>query len=295
MHAISTSVNICVCTSVEDIQVATLQDAGLPRAKFIHYTRLAMQKDKVEQTLKHYRAIRHELEIINGIAMKDKRIIPFLLTEIDIGGTAQQWHGHRKDETFSEGVSVLGEYECRHQKCYKTECYMLGVSAGTTIWEDNPIWSTIRNPGRWLVLIHFCQKKKTLLCIEDYYRKLSIVKKKRWQSYSRWPDKNSQGCFFQNLHFQWQLCQMLAWTSYHRWSDISQEEEHSTGHNIILSPKQWLGGSTHKICKAHGQRCLDTNNNVNLALLQIRSTPMSAGLPHPSTLLFNKLITGILP
>ena len=84
------------------------------RPKFIHNTRLAMQKGKGEQSTKQYWQARHELEMINGNAMKGRRIIiPFLL-ETDIGVVAQQPHGLRKYMTFSERVSVLGEYECRH-------------------------------------------------------------------------------------------------------------------------------------------------------------------------------------
>ena len=37
-------------------------------------------KDEVEQSMKHYWSSRHKLPMINGIAMKSKRIIiPFLL------------------------------------------------------------------------------------------------------------------------------------------------------------------------------------------------------------------------
>ena len=66
-------------------------------------------------------------------------------------------------------------------------------------------------------------------------------------------------------------------------------------YNIILSPpEQWLDGSMDNICKMHNQKCLDTNNAINLALLQIRSTAIGAGLPSPTTLLFNRPIRGLL-
>ena len=40
-------------------------------------------------------------------------------------------------------------------------------------------------------------------------------------------------------------------------------------------------------------KCLDTNNDVSLSLLQIRSTPIGAGL-SPAILLFNRPIRGLL-
>ena len=50
-----------------------------------------------------------------------------------------------------------------------------------------------------------------------------------------------------------------------------------------------------KFIKCTIKKYLDTNNDVNLTLLQIRSTPMSAKLPSPAMLLFNRPIRGLLP
>ena len=68
---------------------------------------------------------------------------------------------------------------------------------------------------------------------------------------------------------------------------ILQADEQRTGHNIILSPPdKQSGGSMYKIPEMF---------KFNLALLQIRSTPMRAGLPSPATLLFYRTIRGLLP
>ena len=45
----------------------------------------------------------------------------------------------------------------------------------------------------------------------------------------------------------------------------------------------------------NAQKCIDTNTNTHIALLQIRSTPLGQGLPSPATLLFNHPIKGIMP
>ena len=77
---------------------------------------------------------------------------------------------------------------------------------------------------------------------------------------------------------------------------ILQTDEHTADHNIILSPaEQWLGGGVYEIHEMSSQKCLDTNNDVNLTLLQIRSKPKGVGLPSPSMLLFNRPITCLLP
>ena len=50
-----------------------------------------------------------------------------------------------------------------------------------------------------------------------------------------------------------------------------------------------------KFAKYTLRKCLDTNNDVNIARLQIRSMCIGAGLPSPAFLLFNRLIRGLLP
>ena len=49
-----------------------------------------------------------------------------------------------------------------------------------------------------------------------------------------------------------------------------------------------------KFIKCTIEKCLDTNHNVNLALLHIKSTFRGTGLPSPSTMLFNRPIRGLL-
>ena len=45
----------------------------------------------------------------------------------------------------------------------------------------------------------------------------------------------------------------------------------------------------------HNQRCIDTNQDVNLALLQISSTPVGGGIPSLATMLFKRSMEGLLP
>ena len=43
------------------------------------------------------------------------------------------------------------------------------------------------------------------------------------------------------------------------------------------------------------KNCLDNKSDPQIALLQIRSTPIGPGLPRPAMLLFNQPIRGIMP
>ena len=50
-----------------------------------------------------------------------------------------------------------------------------------------------------------------------------------------------------------------------------------------------------KYVKCTTKKCRQTNNDVNFALLQIRSTLEGPGILSPATLLFNRLIRALLP
>ena len=43
------------------------------------------------------------------------------------------------------------------------------------------------------------------------------------------------------------------------------------------------------------RKCFDTNNDVFLGLLQIRSTSIGPGLPNSAALLFSRSLGGLLP
>ena len=45
----------------------------------------------------------------------------------------------------------------------------------------------------------------------------------------------------------------------------------------------------------HNKKCIDTNKDINLALLQICSTPVGTGLHSLAVMLFNRPIHGFLP
>ena len=86
------------------------------KLKIRHNTSLATQKDKVEQNMKHYWLVRHELAVIDGITMKSKSIIiPFLLQR-QILDLLHNNHIGIKRQSFSAGAAVLDEYEIQRLK-----------------------------------------------------------------------------------------------------------------------------------------------------------------------------------
>ena len=89
------------------------------KAKIIYNTGLVTQKYEVEQSMKKYQPIRHELAMIKGIDMIGKGIIISFIYQSQI---LQQLHSNHmgiENETFRQGVSVLGEYEYRNSVHYR--------------------------------------------------------------------------------------------------------------------------------------------------------------------------------
>ena len=69
-----------VCTSIEDIQVATYEDTHLQKLKLYPIQAWSQHRDEVEHRMKHYWLIRSYQAITDGTAMKGRRVlIPFLL------------------------------------------------------------------------------------------------------------------------------------------------------------------------------------------------------------------------
>ena len=71
--------------------------------------------------------------------------------------------------------------------------------------------------------------------------------------------------------------------------------ENRAGHKLFLHHQSnWQGEACIKIVKCTIKKCLDNNDDVNLALLQIRPIPIWAELPSSDTFLFNRQFTALL-
>ena len=80
MNTISTSVNILVCTSIQDILTTTHEDAHLKELMTYIIQGWLHKEEEVDQSIRQHWPIRNELAMIDGTAMKGKRIIiPFQL------------------------------------------------------------------------------------------------------------------------------------------------------------------------------------------------------------------------
>ena len=59
--------------------------------------------------------------------------------------------------------------------------------------------------------------------------------------------------------------------------------------------EQQSGRDMNKVCKAYHEKCIETNDDTHITLLQIRAHPLEPGLPSPAMLLFNHPMQGIMP
>ena len=80
IHTIITSVDITICTSIEDIKAATEEDAELQILQMYIITGWPHSRKAVEPGAEKYWPLRHELTMIDGIVMKGMCItIPCIL------------------------------------------------------------------------------------------------------------------------------------------------------------------------------------------------------------------------
>ena len=72
IHTLSTAVDVLICTSIEDIRTAVSTDAELQMLQTHIIRGWPQNKDDLEPSLGEYQPIRHDLTIIDGVAMKGK-------------------------------------------------------------------------------------------------------------------------------------------------------------------------------------------------------------------------------
>ena len=78
--AISMLITLPVCTSIEDTQETTQEDAHIQKLKIYTIQGWSHHKDEVEHSMKHFWPVRSEPAMIDCTTMKSRRlIIPFLL------------------------------------------------------------------------------------------------------------------------------------------------------------------------------------------------------------------------
>ena len=75
IHTISTSIEILVCTSIEDIRAAMSEDAELQILQEHIIRGCPQNKDQLEPSLGQYWPIKYNLVMTYGVAMKGKQII----------------------------------------------------------------------------------------------------------------------------------------------------------------------------------------------------------------------------
>ena len=153
VHAISTSVNIQICTSIEDIQVVTQQDACLQTLKSYVIYSWPHKKDKVEQSMKHYWPISHEQALTDGISMKGKRIIiPFILEKQILQPLQSNHLGIKKMRLLARESVYWMNMNTNIENA--SMCHMQWMSAKLAIREYFHMGSHTRY-RKWLGLISF--------------------------------------------------------------------------------------------------------------------------------------------
>ena len=114
---------------------------------------------------------------------------------------------------------------------------------------------------------------------------------------SRKLNNHDEDYICQILAYPKNKCQMLAQTLF--------QKNSSSSVRASMWSKQYIQHITTKVTdrlkhvskfiKHTFKKCADSCGDINMALLQICTTPLGQGLPSPATLMFNRQVHGIMP
>ena len=136
---------------------------------------------------------------------------------------------------------------------------------------------------------------KNYLCIIDYNSKFPVIKKLEGLSAKNLntttkiifaeygtPQKiiSDTGTNFVSDRFQ-QFCNTI---------NVEQAVSQAYHHQSNGQVKACI-----KFIKCTFKKCADSGEDINMALLQIHTTPLYQGLPSPATIMFNRPVCGIMP
>ena len=143
--------------------------------------------------MQKYWPIRFELAMINGIAMRNKRIInTFYIVGANVTEITQQPYGHWKKKLLAIELVYWVNMNADIRNIIKLCATWLEYQQ-TQPQEGNIIWGTMKAMGDGWYWYLFCENKNTSV----HCRLLQLVSfcKKSWQSHSWWPGEGSPDCF----------------------------------------------------------------------------------------------------
>ena len=174
VNAISTSVNIPLHMSIEDIHTTLHEDTHLQELKAYTIQGWPPQRDEVEHRMKPYWPIRDQLTMIHGISNeRQQNKISFSITGANTAAAARQANENGKQETTSVWIRIPPNYEDRYREYSETMYNMATLPPHTATWKNYTPWTT----KQALEIVIFSINNNTLLCIVDHYSKYQSMKR----------------------------------------------------------------------------------------------------------------------
>ena len=133
MNGISTSRTIPVCTSMQHMQTATCEDVHLQELRTNIIQGWPQKKEEVTQSIRQSWPIKNELAMIDGIAMKGKRI------NYSVSITKNRYCSsctvtvYEYGEATSAQISILIKHKHRYREYCKAVCNMPSLLEHTVI------------------------------------------------------------------------------------------------------------------------------------------------------------------
>ena len=218
------------------------------------------------------------------------KIIPCILQEHILGSyTATIWavrkHAYSWESLY--WVNMNTDIKQTVKQCSMCLEYQHTQPCKTVLHYDIP-----HKPWEVVSADVFMINHKSLLCNSDYHSEFPVVKKVTGLSVNDLV--HTAEMIFAEYGLPRKIFTFQNECYIRNLQEILKKAKHPEIYNvIILLPKQWL--MVIKFVKCTIKKCTDTNQETNLALLQIQSTPVGEGLPSPATMLLNRPTQELLP
>ena len=295
VNATQSKKDILECISMMEIQQASTQDDHLHKLKHLIITGWPNTKDMLQMDLKTYLSYRDELAVIDGVILKGRHIIiPTNLRHQILEQLHTSHMGIEKTKFLAcESVywsSINADIDNFIQICPTCLHFQQTQPKEKIIHHNIPL-----NPWEVISADVFHFNNKNYLCIIDYNSKFPVVKK-------------LEGLSVESLITTTKIIFAKYGNPQKVMSDASMNFVSDRFHQFCksINIEQAVSSAHHhqsngqveaciKLIKCTFKKCTNAGRDINVALLQICTTPLGQGLPSPTTLMFGRPVCSIMP
>ena len=295
VDAMQNTTDMPECVSMAEIQQSLAQDNHHQALKNFIISGWPDTKDELCADLRPYWSYRGELAVLDGVILKGRHIvIPNSLKQQVLDQLHTNHMGIEKTKLLAhESVywpSINADIKNYIKHCAMCLEFQQMQPKEKIIHHDIPLrpWEVISTD-----VFHF--NNRNYLCIVDYHSKFPVIK--RLDRLSAESLVNTVKIIFAEYGIPKKI---MSNTGTNFVSDTFGQfcKSINIEQAVSLAYHHQSNGQVKaciKFIKHMFKKCFELGRDINMALLQICTTPLGQGLPSPATLMFNRQVHGIMP